>query len=108
MNDFAFPNPEHEAFFDTVQNTIKAMITQKPYNVKQKDVEDFIDLMFDYDNNDDIINIVGDYADNNAVEVCAKKIIELRFKNTKVNNFLIPTENQYENVVSFKDFLKLR
>jgi len=105
---FYFDDQFKEGFFDQVQEIIKKKIVEKPYNIKSDNIENFINKMFDFENNLSIKTVIENYSKNNDPNGCADEILRMRFKNTKVNFFLKKVQPQFEHLVSFEQFIDIK
>jgi hypothetical protein len=90
----------YNSYFDSVQNCVKDLLLQKPYNVKEDEVEKFNDrMMKQNDSNENNIKVIITDCLDKKVEAkeAAKKLLDLYFKKTQINFYNKDSVNDVPN-----------
>jgi hypothetical protein len=105
VNKISILDPILAYYFNGVQNAMKIILINEPYNIPENIIEDFINLFFinKYRDGLGIKNIVADsFQKEDDYETCAKNLLDRYYKKFYVNfysnvNSKLPREIAVEN-----------
>lgn len=106
----------YDNYLSLVQDEIKKLLPNKPYNIKEEDVENFNDLLIkQMDNNENvIITIIQDNMGKNVdAKTTAKLFLDKWYNKIYANFFTKDVQNDIpvvikneKIIISFNDFIK--